>query len=221
MKHIEMLTLSIVASVCVSLASASSNELSTSRVQPPKRSNALPKCINDPLIVQDIKDKAKANSKTKFKYDGYKEHLQGDSNEELAARLAYAETIGANCPSLNREISALIIQVIDNRVKIRKGNVKGVVFERDQFASSLNFYDESRFADFMCPKDPMLWQQVLSETKRRQQTAKSPNPTTVHYFLYKHSPRWTKEPWNFQEDTDGIKPDVRECLRIFKNPGWR
>ncbi len=179
----------------------------------------LPNCINDPAKIDGIKATIKANSKTSNKYVGYKKVLNSDSDIELAARLVYAETKATRCEKMNNDIVPVITEVIANRVKIRKGDVQSVIFQRDQFASSLNIYDESNYKDFLCPSDSALWSKVYSETFSAL-SDKTKGSDTVNYFLYKHSPRWTKEPWKLEEDTSLTK-GVHECIRAFKNPTFK
>lgn len=184
------------------------------------RINPLPHCVNQTSEIEAIKAKMKANSKTTNKYDGYKKSLASDSDIELAARLVYAETKATRCEKQNNNIVPVITEVIANRVKIRKGDVKSVVFQRDQFSSSLNIYAESNYKDFLCPDDEILWNQVYNETNMALSN-KRMGTDTVNYFLYKHSPRWTKEPWRLAEDQDLAKGSVRKCIRAFKNPNFK
>ncbi|AZZ37986.1 hypothetical protein CIK05_14625 [Bdellovibrio sp. qaytius] len=187
----------------------------------PKKSGAsLPHCINEASEIDTIKATIKANSKTANKYDGYKKALASDDDVQLAARLAYAETKSTNCEKQNNEILPVITQVIANRVKIRKGDVKSVIFQRDQFASSLNIYDESSFKEFLCPSDEALWKKAYSESFSAL-SDKTKGSNTVNYFLYKHSPRWTKEPWKLEEDQSLAKGSLRECIRAFRNPAFK
>ena len=179
----------------------------------------LPNCIDNPTEIEAIKTKIKANSKTSNKYDGYRKAFASDSDTELAARLIYAETKATKCEKQNDEVVSVISQVIGNRVKIRKGDVKSVVFQRDQFASSLNIYSESNYKDFLCPNDGDLWgKSYYAADVALSKTTKGTD--TVNYFLYKHSPRWTKEPWKLEEDTSLTKK-VSSCIRAFKNPGFK
>ena len=184
------------------------------------RLNPLPHCVNQASDVDAIKAKMKANSKTANKYDGYKKALASDSDTELAARLVYAETKATRCEKLNSKVVPVITEVIANRIKIRSGDIKSVVFQRDQFASSLNIYDESNYKDFLCPDDEILWNQVYNETHMALSNRRMGNDT-VNYFLYKHSPRWTKEPWKLAEDKELAKGNVRDCIRAFKNPNFK
>ncbi|MCM2352137.1 MAG: cell wall hydrolase [Pseudobdellovibrio sp.] len=183
-------------------------------------SDRLPHCVSEVRDIEIIKNKIKLNSKNDNKYDGYKEAFASDSDAELMARLIYAETKATKCEKLNSSIVPVITKVISNRVKTKKGDVKAVVFERDQFASSLNIYSESNYKDFLCPNDSKLWAMALNEAS--EALADKATPTaTVNYFLYKHSARWTKEPWSLDEDTSLVKGSVRDCIKAFKNPGYK
>lgn len=183
-------------------------------------SDKLPHCVSEVREIEVIKNTIKLNAKNDNKYDGYKKAFASDSDEELMARLIYAETKATKCEKLNSQIVPVITTVISNRVKIKKGNVKAVVFQHDQFASSLNIYSESNYKDFLCPNDAKLWAQALSEASDALADKAKP-ATTVNYFLYKHSPRWTKEPWKLEEDTSLTKGSVRDCIKAFKNPGYK
>ena len=185
-----------------------------------KASSKLPHCVNSHDELETIKTKIKANAKTENKYDGYKKALASDSDEELMARLIYSETLATNCEQQNAKVVPVIASVIANRVKIKKGDVKAVVFQRDQFASSLNVYSESAYKDFLCPDDETLWALALKEaTLALSDKAKSTD--TVNYFLYKHSPRWTKEPWSLEEDQVLTVVNVKKCIKAFKNPSYK
>ncbi len=179
-----------------------------------------PHCISDIHEIEVIKNKIKLNSKNDSKYDAYKKAFASDSDKELMARLIYAETKATKCEKLNSLIVPVITKVISNRVKIKKGDVQAVVFQRDQFASSLNIYSESNYKDFLCPNDSVLWAQALKEASEVLADKSKPT-TTVNYFLYKHSPRWTKEPWSLDEDTSLTQGNVSDCIKAFKNPDYR
>jgi hypothetical protein len=175
----------------------------------------LPRCINSPEEIAQIKASIKANGKTDYKYKAYRQALQNESEAELLARLVYAETLAANCSDLNNKIAPLIRATINNRIQKRKGDIRGVIFQRDQFASSLNIYSQSKYLEFLCPKDQILWNLILKPV---------PSPLsldTVNYFLYKHSPRWTSEPWTLPEDAGPNNSELRKCIRFFRNPNWK
>jgi hypothetical protein len=198
----------------------------------------LPFCVSDPNEISKIQSMIKANSKTENKYLGYRRALQSDSDLELFARLVYSETLAANCPENNSKISKLIAESIGNRIQKRshaklsqnESPTKSVVFQRDQFASSLNVYSESKFQEFLCPKDERLWSDVfeyVQKTLAGKISNSLLNPDSVNYFLYKHSARWTKEPkdWSALKEDPKSSADkdqnLRSCIRFFENPGWK
>jgi len=212
-----------IVSITLSTTNVFAGEVGGSNGQAAAKKSAgvqLPHCVSDPAKIDIIKATIKTNSKTPNKYVGYKKALNSDSDIELAARLVYAETKATRCEKMNNEIVPVITEVIANRVKIRKGDVQSVIFQRDQFASSLNIYEESNYKDFLCPSDSDLWSKAYSETFLAL-SDKTKGTNTVNYFLYKHSPRWTKEPWQLEEDTALTKGKVRECIRAFRNPAFK
>lgn len=188
--------------------------------------SSLPHCVNKTDEVEKIISHIKANSKNNFKYDKYKEFLNSDSEVELLARLTYSETLAANCKSENDKIVPLITEAIANRIRIRKRSnqdIRSVVFQRDQYASSLNIYNESQYKEFLCPSDAALWNKAYSAAKN---ALSSPTPTqlnseSVNYFLYKHSSRWTQPPWRFEPDTKVNDPKILDCIKFFKVPDWK
>lgn len=184
--------------------------------------SSLPRCINDQKTLEKIDQKQKENAKNSHRYDGYREALSASSDVELFARLAYAETLAANCSAQNSEVSSLIVNVIGNRLIKRNGDIQSVVFERAQFASSLHNYSSSRFKDFLCPQDETLWLDVQKKVDTFLKTgAGALSPDTVNYFLYKHDPRWTKEPWSLKESPISAAGTARNCIRTFRNPSWK
>lgn len=183
-------------------------------------SSQLPHCVNQPEEINAIKSTIKLNSKTENKYNGYRKALASDSDEELMARLIYSETKATNCPQINNEIISVVTSVVSNRVKVRKGDVKSVIFQRDQFASSLNIYDSSKYEDFLCPQDVQTWNSAFKAAGLALAEKTKPT-TTTNYFLYKHDPRWTKEPWKLEEDTSIANETTRLCIKAFKNPKFK
>ncbi|MBL7542863.1 MAG: hypothetical protein JNL11_03560 [Bdellovibrionaceae bacterium] len=178
----------------------------------------FPQCVNNPSEIEEILSAMKANSKGKNKYSGYRKALSHDSDQQLVARLIYAETLAANCPSQSREVLPLIARVISNRIQIRKDGVKSVVYERDQFASSLNKYSSSRYLDFLCPNNYELWGLAFDHAGKGVSERSS---IAVHYFLYKHHPGWDAEPWRLPESRESLASKVRDCIRVFDNNTWK
>jgi hypothetical protein len=185
-------------------------------------SEQLPKCV-DGEQKDSIRQFIKANKNSLNKYAKMTEALVSDSDQELMSRLIYAETLAANCPQENQKIAEAISLVVRNRVK-KRNSVKSVVFQKDQFASSLNVYEESRINDFLCPKDQKLWQAVVNSISRDRtfkNNINSSDPTSVmHYFLYNHSPRFKKEPWTMKEYSFREGGPSSQCLRVFINENW-
>jgi hypothetical protein len=183
-------------------------------------SATLPRCIDDPAELERIQNTIRSHAKSPLKYQDYRQSLQRESDAEIVARLAYSETKAANCAAIEGQILPLILSTIGNRVRIRGGDVRSVVFQTDQFSSSLNLYPESRYREFLCPKDEILWGQALAQATSVL-AGPSPRSDVVHYFLFRHSPKWPKPPWNYPEATEGTTPQIRECVRFFHNAGWK
>ncbi len=178
----------------------------------------LPTCVKEPADIQKIITFTKKNSDNSSKYDAYRIALASDSDQALAARLIYAETIAANCPTQSANVLPLIAGVINNRVQIRKGDVKSVVFERNQFASSLNHYSSSKYLDFLCPTDALLWTQSMNVVGKKNRDLPI---AAVNYFLYKHHAGWDKEPWKLPESKLSLNSNARDCIRVFENKSWK
>jgi hypothetical protein len=208
--------------------------------------SSLPPCLNLESDIAEIQRVQKANDKTSFKYDGthnrkydgthdrkydgtldrkydgYRKILHAATALELATRLAYAETMAANCVKQQDRIVDLVASVIGNRVRIRGGDVHSVIFQRDQFASSLNFYSESRYRDFLCPSDRELWNKVLAKMRTNLEQSKpsgSVSKDTVNYYLYRHSARFKAPNWKLEEVVTSNE-EIRECIRVFRDPAW-
>jgi hypothetical protein len=177
----------------------------------------LPKCIDDEATINNIKSQMAANPKNSKKYDGYREALKNDLDTELQGRLIFAETKASKCPEKNLKLIPFISGVIANRIAKKGGKVRDVIFQRDQFASSLNNYSESFYREFLCPKDLGLWKSILQQVSLPTELPKN----AVNYFLYKHHPDWTKEPWNLPETAISQNSDVRDCLRVFENKDYK
>lgn len=153
----------------------------------------LPACVNSESAIAEVKRILTANSANASKYDGYRQLLHSDSAVVLATRLAYAETAAANCAAHNDEVLDLVASVIANRVRIRRGDVESVVFQRNQFSSSLHIYSESRYRDFLCPSDAILWQKASAKMQANLEDVvpSAPIPKdAVNYYLYRHSDRF-------------------------------
>ncbi len=188
----------------------------------------LPNCVNDPAVLEQIEQSRKENSKSASKYKAIEIALKTDSDDELVQRLIYAETRGAHCPDRNPEIAKVIAKVIQNRIVKRKGSVKSVVFQRDQFASSLNGYAESEWREFLCPSDERVWLAARAARLASLEPLKGPNkgePATsnaatssaFNYYLYRHSSRFSPPTWANVEPIAFPNSDkIADCIKIFK-----
>jgi hypothetical protein len=183
----------------------------------------LPRCASSGGALALIEGVQKTNRKTSAKYDGYRKILQDATPLELATRLAYAETLAANCPQQEGAVASVVTSVIGNRIRIRGGDAKGVVFQRDQFSSSLNVYPESRYRDFLCPKDDALWKAVLAKMRANLEGSGPGDAIpkdAVNYYLYKHSDRFKVPNWKLAE-VPVADEKTRACIRVFRNPAWK
>lgn len=182
----------------------------------------LPHCVNSESDITEIQRVQKANSKTSSKYDGYRNILHASTALELATRLAYAETMAANCANQEEQVVGLVASVIGNRIRIRGGDINSVVFQKNQFSSSLNIYTESRYRDFLCPKDGELWNKALTKMRANLEESKPSVPIpkdAVNYYLYRHSDRFKAPNWKLDEVLIPAAT-TRECIRVFRDPGW-
>ena len=188
----------------------------------------LPHCVDTELEVAGVKDSVNANRKNEFKYDKYRQITAGDSELQLLTRLAYAETMAANCPEKRDKIYPGIVAVIVHRLQNNscgkkssqiKCTVRDVVFQLNQFASSLNIYDESQYKEFLCPRDSRLWTQIYAESQAMlngSQSASGLSQKATMYFLYKHSPKYEKEPWVAKEEMTSATQPSQSCIRFFQ-----
>lgn len=121
---------------------------------------------------------------------------------ELVARLVYAETLAANCPDKNQEMSEGIAAVILNRVRAFEERGKAdayrrVVFGKMQFASSLHFYSNAQWKAFTCPTDQAFYRSVY-ETVVKMNNGELKNAkyaSGTHYYLHHHFKRFQDQPW--------------------------
>lgn len=182
----------------------------------------LPLCIDNEVQIKEIQSVMRDNFKNSKKYDGFKKALAASSDVELIARLTYAETLAAKCSDNSSTMAPAIAATIKNRIRIRNGNVRSVIFEKDQFASSLNNYDGSLFREFLCPKNLDVWK--MSAVAVQKELAGFP-PMAVHYYLYKHSarfkpPGWAEGAQSYSRVGVG-SVELDECIKFFKNPKWK
>lgn len=190
--------------------------------------NALPKCFNEDSDLNKIRDYQRNNAKSRFKYLGYiqvfDKSVLGD--EEILARLVYAETLAAHCDQQQEDMAVqTIAEVILRRIEKRSGQIREVIFERDQFASSLNLYQESSYMNFLCPKFPALWKKtkkmirLFTSGNKRNSLPKA----AYNYYLFKHSTRFKPPKWTgtFEEVRTVQSTAGSVCLAAYSNPQWK
>lgn len=220
MGHLKKL-LAVATLLCLLIEAGIAQPLAETNTGTPNAN--LPNCVNAEGDIAEIQRLQKTNNNTARKYDGYRDIFRSHPDLELATRLAYAETLAANCPDQQNQIADLTTSVIGNRIRIRGGDVQSVVLQRDQFASSLNIYPESRYRDLLCPRDAELWRKVQANMRLNLegQTPTAPIPKdAVNYYLYRHSARFDPPAWKLEEVVP-VDQKTRECIRVFRNPAWK
>ena len=160
----------------------------------------------------------KANANSDSRYDKYKAFLESSTDEELLNRLIYSETLAANCPEHTDVVMAEVASVINNRIAKRRGDIKPVVFELKQFASSLHVYKSSKFRDFLCPKDLTLWKKAVTLAAT---SSLNESDDSYNYFLFKHDPRWPKVPWSLVEADFSKQSKANDCIKTYLNSSWK
>ena len=177
-----------------------------------------PLCLNKTAQISDIRAVQKANRKTARKYDGYRRIFQQTSDSELFARLVYAEVLAANCKPSGDELLKFITFTIHNRIQLQSGSVKAVIFKRDQFASSLNMYKQSRYKEFLCPSNKKLFQKILKfvDSLMTGSIKNNFNRRVVNYYLHQHFGSYKENPtaWG-QWDKYKVIP---QCASFYKKP---
>ena len=179
-------------------------------------------CVDNEKTIQEILSNLKKNNDNSRKYDGYRTALAEETDTSLTARLIYAEVLAANCSHLNSEILPGISEVIGNRVRVRKGDSRSVIFERNQFASSLNNYEKSRYRDFLCPKDTALWNLAMKAADKALKKDPQVLPKNAfNYYLYLHEPSWPVVDWADRKKHQPVKTSnfdkIDLCIRFFNH----
>jgi hypothetical protein len=142
-------------------------------------------------------------------------------DNELMARLIFAETKAANCSSnMDARISERITHVILNRVRAFEAKqmdqpVRRTVFGAKQFASSLHYYSKSHWKAFTCPGevDPALYEKVTATLARVQngETSGADYSKATHYYLHRHFGSYKDHPWGRKAKV--VADD--ECLGVY------
>ncbi len=183
---------------------------------PAPAAGTLPSCVDAPAKIKAIQDTEGSNKKTQHKYDGFRQALSSDSDEQIVARLVYSEALAANCPSSTNQIMPAIASVIAHRAEAEK-NVRQAVFRLNQFASSLNNYSESRYGDFLCPKDQKLWSAAMAAANKALNSDDGFPKNMDGYYFFQHfktphpAPDWTKKP---SEQFPG-SAEFSSCVRFY------
>lgn len=146
-------------------------------------------------------------------------------DDEILARLIYAETLAARCPHENSRIAPGIAAVIMNRIKDFKvaGSpqpVQHVVFGRDMFASSLKSYSASQWKSFICPTKNQFDENLYAQSKAlvKSPAIKNLYPEATHYYLHQHFGSYTNQPWGSKavlKKALGTKAG-QVCLGIYR-----
>lgn len=108
-----------------------------------------------------------------------REVMKNHSDEEVFARLVFAETLASTCPS--RAVAKGIAQVIRNRMEAkdpRFGMGREVIFKKAQFRSTTGSCDVAQRAAFLCPTGnsnfERFWQLSVAAGRKSQDSANHP-----------------------------------------------
>lgn len=180
------------------------------------------RCYDRDADIQKIKAIQIQNKKSSNKYDGYRSLLKNEDPATIMARLVYAEVVAAECAALQDEILPGIAEVIANRVRKRRGLALAVIFERDQFASSLNMYNGSRFRDFLCPRDGDLWAKSLKKSRMALRSDPRFLPSNAYnYYFYRHEPKFKVPAWADRAKSNPVRTHnfelIDTCVRFFNH----
>lgn len=157
------------------------------------------------------------------------------SEEEVAARLVFAEALASGCKIEElKDVATGIAWVVKNRLKAQRTQFgktyKEIVFKKYQFRSTLGGCDVAKRKEFLCPttigKDwEELWSNIQQTIASNEEQA-NPFPNTYNYFFDNHFknsencsrwhgkiPDWAKA--NSQIEPKGISPSA-SCVRFFK-----
>lgn len=194
------------------------------------------------------------------RYNEYMRSLRNVSASELAARLAYTEIKEAGCEEHIGTIRPYVVETILNRMETRKAALfpgetrsvhelnnqdkkklaESVIFQYQQFASSLHRYKKTKsgvmnegYKLFLCPPQDELFNQINDEIgeffSSGQRTRNHPSDT-YNYYLYAHAPEvfvnppdWANENSSkyLPEVTSGTSSSLRRCFRAFRESRYK
>jgi hypothetical protein len=131
--------------------------------------------------------------------------VAGAADDEVAARLVYAESLASRCLELHPEADGLaenladsIAAVVWNRIRAKDSaygeGVRGVVFKGAQFRSTFGGCDVSTRREFLCPLASEaagvarsgLWDVAVRAVEKAKAGGENPLPGVHHYFFPRH-----------------------------------
>ena len=148
------------------------------------------------------------------------ERMKKLSDEEVKARLIFAETLASTCPS--KDVARGIAKVIQNRVQANNGKAfgvgRGVVFKRAQFRSSTGSCDVAQRKAFLCPTSSAHYEKVwayaiAAEREWRGSPTSGVLAGADKYFFNKHFDE-SKNCAKFK----GVQPDWAKPSREVDSP---
>lgn len=146
------------------------------------------------------------------------------SDDELLARLIYAETLAARCPSEKSMMAPRIADVIFSRIRDfkeakRDQPVRRVVFGRDMFGSSLSGSRRSKWKEFACPSENSFDSELYGQSVKLVEslTKKPPKSDLTHYFLHQYTDQYNDHPWGPKAKLRGEvkRKDGQRCLGVY------
>lgn len=146
------------------------------------------------------------------------------SDDELLARLIYAETLAARCPSENSAMAPKIAEVIFSRLRdFKEANrdkpVRRVVFGRDMFGSSLSGSRRAKWREFVCPSENGFESGLYGQSVKLVESLRKNPPRTdiTHYFLHLYTNQYNDHPWGLKAKLRGEvkRKDGQRCLGVY------
>jgi hypothetical protein len=137
-------------------------------------------------------------------------------DDEVVARLVYAEALASRCLELHRGIDGIaegltesLAAVVWNRVRAGTPEfgegARGVVLKEAQFRSTFGACDVAKRREFLCPSGDPLWDASVRAVEKAKKGDENPLPGVQHYFFPRHfdesqtcanwkgkNPKWAK-----------------------------
>jgi hypothetical protein len=141
---------------------------------------ADPTCIADPA----------PKNNEEMAVDGLTKQIADD---EMMARLVYAEALAANCfpadkgdADLVQSITDGIAWTVQNRVTEEKKTPRQVVLAKGQYRSTMGSCDVAKRKHFLCPlASDLVWQKALESVAKARVGKGNPFPGARNYFFPK------------------------------------